>query len=309
MTTWFIGATCVDVIINVDHLPSPEEDLSVISQTMQLGGCAYNASDCFSHFHAPYHLLSPVGSGAYGRFVAEALQNKGVEILIRSDEENGCCYCFVEKNGERTFLSYHGTEYLFSLPALQKFPIQTDDFVYVSGLEIEERTGKEVISYLESLNLDKGHLLFAPGPRIMNIAKDKWQAMLALHPILHLNQNEATMVTDCDDVMVAGQTLYSNTKSPVIITLGKKGALLYNGKEHLIVESVPQDCVVDTIGAGDNHAGMCLFGLSCGWDWHTLLNHANAYARYVTGQKGGQLSNDAFAKYYREEFLDVSHSI
>lgn len=309
MTTWFIGATCVDVIINVDHLPKSEEDLSVINQTMQLGGCAYNASDCFSHFQAPYRLLSPVGTGAYGKFVSDLLKNKGIEILIESPQENGCCYCFVEKNGERTFLSHHGTEYLFSLATLQSFPIKPDDYVYISGLEIEEPTGSEIIAYLNQLHLVKNHLLFAPGPRIMNISQEKWQAMLALNPLLHLNQHEAMQVTGCKDVGLAGEALFSATKAPVMITLGKKGVLLYNGKEHLLVESVPQDQVVDTIGAGDSHAGMCLYGLSCNWDWPTILKRANAYARFVTGQKGGQLSNEAFAKFYREEFLDVPHSV
>lgn len=36
-----IGSTCVDIIINVDHLPKTEEDIHPFSQSMALGGCAY----------------------------------------------------------------------------------------------------------------------------------------------------------------------------------------------------------------------------------------------------------------------------
>ena len=64
-----IGSTVVDVIINVDHLPTTQEDVHVISQHMSLGGCAFNTSDMIRHFEVPYILFSPVGTGAYGEFV------------------------------------------------------------------------------------------------------------------------------------------------------------------------------------------------------------------------------------------------
>lgn len=33
-----IGSTCVDIIINVDHLPKTEEDIHPFSQSMALAG-------------------------------------------------------------------------------------------------------------------------------------------------------------------------------------------------------------------------------------------------------------------------------
>ena len=39
-----IGSTCVDVIINLDHLPRTAENLRPHSQSMALGGCAYNVA-------------------------------------------------------------------------------------------------------------------------------------------------------------------------------------------------------------------------------------------------------------------------
>ena len=38
-----IGSTCVDVIINIHHLPKTEEDIHPTSQSMAIGGCAFNA--------------------------------------------------------------------------------------------------------------------------------------------------------------------------------------------------------------------------------------------------------------------------
>ena len=64
-----IGSTVIDVIIQIDHLPSAQEDVHVQHQHMSLGGCAYNVSDMIRHFGVPYTLFSPVGTGAYGDFV------------------------------------------------------------------------------------------------------------------------------------------------------------------------------------------------------------------------------------------------
>lgn len=110
-----IGSTCVDIIINVDHLPKTEEDIHPFSQSMALGGCAYNAANIIRQFGAPHTFISPVGTGVYGDYVRKELKQKGVPVLADvPDQENGCCYCLVERGGERTFMSLHGAEYTFS---------------------------------------------------------------------------------------------------------------------------------------------------------------------------------------------------
>ena len=131
-----IGSTVVDVIVNlVDSLPTTGEDVHVRSQHMSLGGCAYNVSDSVRHFQVPYILFSPVGTGVYGYFVREELKKKGISSPIPSpDMDNGCCYCFVEKSGERTFISYHGAEYLFQKDWFNLIDTEEIDSVYICGL-------------------------------------------------------------------------------------------------------------------------------------------------------------------------------
>ena len=71
-----IGSTVVDVIIQIDHLPSAQEDVHVQHQHMSLGGCAYNVSDMIRHFGVPYTLFSPVGTGAYRKMVAATVLSR-----------------------------------------------------------------------------------------------------------------------------------------------------------------------------------------------------------------------------------------
>lgn len=188
------GSAVVDVVIHVDHLPHRGEDINVYGQTMSLGGCAYNVSDCLRHFGVPFIPFYPVGTGVYGDFVRAHLLERGIVSAAPSpSSENGCCYCFVQPDGERTFICYHGAEYRFQPGWFDTLEASEIGSVYLCGLEVEEDTGVNMIEYLE--RHPEFTIYFAPSARICNIATDKMDRLLALHPILHLNEDEATRFT------------------------------------------------------------------------------------------------------------------
>lgn len=99
-----IGSTCVDVILRLDHLPKTQEDIHPDGQSFALGGCAFNTAEILRQAGADVILVCPVGGGVYGDFVKKGLLKRGYRDFVEMpDEENGCCYCLVEKGGERTF--------------------------------------------------------------------------------------------------------------------------------------------------------------------------------------------------------------
>ena len=138
-----IGSTVADVTIRLPRLPHTGQDINISSQSMTLGGCAFNVSEMLRRFGLPYHLFSPVGSGIYGDFVRSRLREKEIPLLIPCpEEENGCCYCFVESTGERTFAALHGAEYRFKPQWFDLLDPKELGPVYVCGLELEEDTGE-----------------------------------------------------------------------------------------------------------------------------------------------------------------------
>lgn len=291
-----IGSTCVDVIIRIDHLPKTEENLHPESQRFAVGGCAYNVANVLMRTGAPTTFVTPVGGrGVFGGFARRALIALGAtDIVDLPDAENGCCYCFVEKSGERTFMSIHGVEYTFDPAWMAPHAGESFDYGYVCGLEIEEATGGALIDYLETASI--GTLVYAPGPRGARIDPARTARLLALRPMLHVSEGEALALSGESSPESAMRALFARTGRPVIMTQGAKGASFWDTDGLHRVPGAPCEAVVDTIGAGDAHIGAVLSGLSHGMTLEAALALANRVSAAVVATSGATLSDEALAR-------------
>ena len=290
--TLVFGSTVVDVVIKVPSLPTTAQDVNILSQHHQLGGCAHNVAHILQLAHLPHQLCSPVGCGMYGEFVARALQEKNIPIFAQLPHiANGCCYCLVEPSGERTFLSHHGAEYLFQREWFTQQVLEGADSIYICGLELEEETSPDLVAFLEEqLQLQ---IFFAPGPRITTISKDFLNRIFALSPILHLNEEEACSFTGTKSLQDALFQLHEKTGNDVIVTQGAEGAsCIHHGKIHFVPGK--KASVVDTIGAGDAHIGTIIAGLHLGMELPQALEVANAVSAAVVSVAGASLSYETF---------------
>ena len=287
-----IGSTVVDVVVNLHHLPVTGEDVHVITQEMSLGGCAYNASDMVRHFQVPYLLFSPVGTGTYGQSVRQHLQDRGIVSPIPTPPmDNGCCYCFVEHTGERTFIAHHGAEYLFRREWFDLLDPEEFDCAYLCGLEVEETTGDNPIAFLREH--PELQVYFAPGPRILQVPPERMEQVLDLHPVLHLNEGEALLYTGSETVEAAGERLFERTGRAVIITLGARGAYLVESGAGRVVPGFAAR-QVDAIGAGDAHIGAVIACRQMGCTMEEAVFRANRAAAAVVETRGALLSVPAF---------------
>lgn len=288
-----IGSVAADIVISLDHLPARNEDVHVISQQMRLGGCAYNTYDMIRLFGGEAIPFFPVGQGLYGDFIRSELAAKGIRTPIPfPEEENGCCYCFVEADGERTFISNHGAEYRFRSEWFDDPLLEQADYAYICGLEIEEPTGPNILSFLERRK--DLTVFFSPGPRLEKIPADRIEKILSLGCILHLNEEEACRLARTEDAWSTLDVLYEKTQAPVIVTLGKRGCCYRTAseKDHL---DAPAAIQKDTVGAGDAHIGAVIACLHAGLSVRDALVNANTVAAKVVESAGAGLDEAAFA--------------
>ena len=292
--TLVIGSTVVDVIIGIPSLPRRGEDVNITTSEYKIGGCAYNVYKTLRLFDSPALLCSPVGKGVFGSMVRKQLESEGISPFASLNEDNGCCYCLVEPDGERSFLSHHGAEYLFSRSWMKDLDFTQIEDIFICGIEVEDPTGSEIVEFVyEHPELD---LCFAPGPRITHIESEKMERLLSRRgangkgPLLHLNETEALKFSGKHKLAEAAEFLRDKTGNTLVITLGEYGCYCLD-KDWPAGRLVPgfPTTVIDTVGAGDAHCGALLACLKKGIPLEEACRRANRTGAAIVGIKGAAL--------------------
>jgi len=284
MQTLVIGSTVVDVLIYLPAIPARGEDINIAAPSYRIGGCAYNVYKALKLYDSPALLCSPCGAGIYGSMVREYLSKEGIIPFISLEEENGCCFCLVEPDGERSFLSHHGAEYLFSRSWMNSIDYSQVSGIYISGLEVEDPSGEEIVDFVYAHpELD---LYFAPGPRITHISSERMNLLLSRRdrngkgPLLHLNEKEALEFSGKGRVEEAALFIAGKTGNHVVVTLGKRGCycvkitILGQDGQGKFIPGIPIQAG-DTVGAGDTHCGSLIACLKNGMDLEDACLEAN----------------------------------
>ncbi len=298
--TLVIGSACADVSLYVDHLPGKEEDIHPLKQKISLGGCAANAAGIMRLFDVPVLLYAPVGTGLFGSFVENELKKRGMEPALKTEEENGACYCLVDQAGDRTFIAMHGAEYRFRKEWFDDPVLDTFDQIYVCGLEIEEETGENIIAFLQK-HADR-RIIFAPGPRILSIPEEKMNEILQLHPLVHCNRREASSYFGHPEYTSkkCAEELYKLTGNTVIITDGADPCVYIEEGKVYTIPGEKADAI-DGTGAGDAHIGSVMAMLAQGKTMAEAVRMANCIGAAVCMQEGTQLPAEIYMKIRKEK--------
>ena len=96
--------------------------------------------------------------------------------------------------------------------------------------------------------------------------------------ILLINESEAFLLTNENDINNAARSLLKMGPEIVVIKKGSRGAELFSLTEHIAVDAFPVTNVVDPTGAGDVFAGAFVASLANEDSKETALLHASASA-------------------------------
>ena len=282
-----IGAAVIDVIMELSKLPKTGEDVIAVEKGKVVGGCGYHVAAVLKYFQIPMDFLTPVGSGMNGKLIQSALDEiSSTGQIYDISEDNGWNLSLVESNGERTFITVNGIETKWKSEWFHGTDFSQYSHIYVSGYELEGESGRTIVHVLKK-HVTTQTILFDPGPRIPFIDAEVWKQMLEFPLILTLNYDEAKLLCEKEEKEEMAKEIYAWIHAPVIIRNGEKGAAFYNGKSYHHIASFPTK-VVDTIGAGDSHAGGLLSGLCQGLSFQESVKFANRVASQVVRQQGGK---------------------
>jgi len=222
-----------------------------------LGGAATFGSVAASLF-APVHLVGVVGSDFPAEHI-EFLRGRNIDLAGLQVVEGGDTFRW--KGDYNTDLNQAVTHETH-LGVFEHFePVLPDHYRDANYVFLANINPTLQLKVLEQVRAPK--LVVCDTMNLwINIAREHVIEVFKRVDIAVLNDGEAKMLTDLDNVIQAGRAIKALGPKHVIIKKGEHGALMFSDHEIFSAPSFPLDEVIDPTGAGDSFAGSMIGYLS-----------------------------------------------
>ena len=287
---WVTGDAVVDLIPNgeTNYLKCP-------------GGAPANVAVAISRLGGDSAFFGRVGQDPLGRFMKQVLKNEGVDtqyMLLDEEHRTSTVIVDLDDHGERsfTFMVKPSADQFLQPQDVPAF--KQGEWLHVCSIALaNEPSRSTTLAAMKAIKAAGGYVSFDP-----NLREEVWlnpadlksvvlQAV-ALADVVKFSDDELLFLTDKADLQTALSWLNEQYDLPlIVITQGKKGALVIHNNEQQLITGKPVN-PVDTTGAGDAFVGGLLAGLVACDDWHNndnllkIIRQANACGALATTAKG-----------------------
>ena len=283
---YIIGNAIVDKIKTINSYP--EEGMLVNINTINdsIGGCLCNTSIDLKKLDENIEVFAfgKIGKDNEGKFILEKLNSANVDTTnIVIDEKNytGFTDVMTNKNGNRTFFHYKGTNKTFSPSDINLNEFKTPCHVHLGYLMLldafdsyESEYGTEMAKFLHYLKSNGFTVSLDLVSEYSSRFKDVVLPSLKYCDYLIINEIESSMITDIKVRDDNKNLILSNLKNIClkISTLGNfkkiiihcpELGIVYSNGEFTIVGSLilPENYIKGSVGAGDAFCAGCLYGI------------------------------------------------
>ena len=266
------------------------------------GGSAANTMIAVSQFGGKSFYSCKVASDETGDFYFKDLMDNGVETNLSSSSlesgVTGKCIVLITPDADRTMNTFLGITQTISTKELMEENLKNSNYVYIEGYLVASPTGKEAAVKARKLaeaNNVKTALTFSD-VNMVNFFADGLKDMIGNGvDLLFCNESEALAYTKSSNVKEAAIALKKIAKT-FAITLGPKGALVFDGTSEIHVVTTPVEAI-DTNGAGDLFAGAFLYAINAGLNYADAAKLGCSASSLLVTQFGARLA--------REQALEV----
>jgi sugar/nucleoside kinase (ribokinase family) len=270
------------------------EELDGVKHLKACGGSAANTLFTLQQMGAATFYSCKIGHDEAGEFYHQDLVAQGIHTNLNACERDGVtgkCIVLVTPDADRTMNTYLGATSSFSTKQLSENDLANSEYLYIEGYLVASPTAREAAILARkmakqhkvktAISLSDPNMVTYFKHGLCDIIGDKVD-------ILFCNEDEAKLFTEANELEQATEKLkqYADT---FVITLGSRGALVFNGTRISHVPSY-ETKVVDTVGAGDVFAGAFLYALTHGLDYSFASGFANFAASKVVAKFGPRLS-------------------
>lgn len=288
-----IGSSCLDYTILLPKLPKPGETVvSELPVVSAMGGKGANQAFAARKAGADVCLITKFGMESYTSQLIRNLEDNGIDFSYSSTDpegHTGCALMLVNRND--------GVGYTSCAPGAN---LQMSKEDVLKGEEAIAKSAVVLLQFeismegnLESARLAKKHgctLVLNPAP-----FSDFPKELLDLADYVTPNETEASLwtgieVTDDDSALAAARAIKALNAKRVLITLGKRGCLLYESEDNYFFTDSFEVKAVDSTGAGDAFSGAFARALEKGLTAAEAVRFATAAAGISVTRPGASSS-------------------
>jgi ribokinase len=252
-----VGSINMDLVVRMPRIPRPGETLLEGNFKMFPGGKGANQAVAAARLGAHVTMIGCVGSDSFGQEMQAALAREGIDtthILTDPDEATGVALIQVDAQGQNSIAVASGANFRLTSADVEKAMQTIGEF---DALVMPLETPLDTIYAAARIASNKGaKIILNPAP-----AKVLDKDLLELVDVLVPNEYEIGLLAgiqmqSASEIYDAAHTLLSLGANNLMVTMGSKGAILFNEKtiQGMIIPTYPVQ-VVDTTAAGDCFVG------------------------------------------------------
>ncbi|MDQ8203543.1 adenosine kinase [Pelagicoccus sp. SDUM812003] len=251
--------------------------IDMLAADKQCGGSAANTVIGAAQFGASVFYSCKVAQDELGEFYIADLQANGADTNLISGQlpqgTTGKCLVMTTADAERTMNTFLGITASYSEDNIATSALLDSEYLYIEGYLVTSDNGREAMKSAKAIAQQSGvkvALTFSDPAMVKYFGDGMKEVVGDGVDLLFCNEEEAMIFTGADSEEAAFEALKASAKQ-FVMTLGPKGALVWDGSQSIPIAPVPTKAV-DTNGAGDLFAGAFLYGITNG------LSHAEAGA-------------------------------
>jgi cytidine kinase len=214
-----------------------------------LGGSASYAAVAAS-FSSPVNLCSIVGTD-FPKAHLDLFHSKGINtecVQIEDGKTFRWSGRYFDDMNQRETLSV-------SIDVLEKFqPKLNEVSAKCPVVLLANMSPENQLSVIDQIS-EKSFIIADSMDLWITIAREKLLEVLAKSDLFVINEGEAKMLTETNNLITAGHRLLTHGPKQVVIKKGEHGALLFGSGHFFNTTAYPLHEVADPTGAGDTFAG------------------------------------------------------